>query len=349
MPPRKIKGHWYVDAWILVPGEGRQRLRKRSPVDTRKGAEAFERQLVEAALSTSTPSAPAPTVEAFAQEFLVWAANNNKFSEVESKESILRMHLIPAFGPLRLSEVTARGIEAYKATKRQAGLSPKTINNQLTVLKKMLAIALEWKLVDEAPEITWCKRPVQKFDFFSFDEAAALVEGADAGLARTMIFVALRTGLRLGELLALRWADVARGKVVVSAALVRGRLGSPKNGKQREVPLSPEAAQALEAWRKEAGGRRYVFSRDKAEPLSRGETKWPLYRACAGAGLRKVGWHVLRHTFASHLAMKGVPLKAVQELLGHSSIEMTMRYAHLSPAAKDSAVALLDGQHPGSR
>jgi site-specific recombinase XerD len=74
----------------------------------------------------------------------------------------------------------------------------------------------------------------------------------------------------------------------------------------------------------------------------KGQAKWPLWRACKKAGLRMIGWHVLRHTFASHLAMRGVPLKAVQELLGHATIEMTMRYAHLAPTVKREAVAQLD-------
>ena len=83
------------------------------------------------------------------------------------------------------------------------------------------------------------------------------------------------------------------------------------------------------------------------------ECKWPMWRACRRAGLRKITWHVLRHTFASHLVMKGVPLKAVQELMGHATIEMTLRYSHLSPEVGRGAVQLLDrhgnGHHPVSQ
>ena len=77
--------------------------------------------------------------------------------------------------------------------------------------------------------------------------------------------------------------------------------------------------------------------------LTKGDCKHPLWRASKRADLRRVGWHVLRHTFASHLVMRGVALKAVQELLGHASIEMTMRYAHLSPDVRRDAVQVLDG------
>ena len=90
--------------------------------------------------------------------------------------------------------------------------------------------------------------------------------------------------------------------------------------------------------------------------ITKNETKHPLFRACKRAGLRRVGWHVLRHTFASHLAMRGVPMRTIQELMGHSSLTMALRYAHLSPDVGRDAVAMLDapsgpkalGHHLGS-
>ena len=78
------------------------------------------------------------------------------------------------------------------------------------------------------------------------------------------------------------------------------------------------------------------------ELLGTVDTRLPLWRACKKAGLRQIGWHALRHTFASHLVMRGASIKAVQELLGHSSIQMTMRYAHLAPEVARDAVNLLD-------
>ncbi|HLL22876.1 MAG TPA: tyrosine-type recombinase/integrase [Kofleriaceae bacterium] len=86
-----------------------------------------------------------------------------------------------------------------------------------------------------------------------------------------------------------------------------------------------------------------VFCTMDGTMLTCGEMKWPLWRACKRAGLRRIGWHVLRHTFASHLAMRGAPLKAIQELLGHATITMTMRYAHLAPEIARDTVRLLDG------
>jgi len=76
--------------------------------------------------------------------------------------------------------------------------------------------------------------------------------------------------------------------------------------------------------------------------LTEGEVRHPLWRACKRAGLRQITWHVCRHSFASHLVMRGVPIRAVQELMGPSTILMTMRYAHLAPEVTREAVQLLD-------
>jgi site-specific recombinase XerD len=85
-----------------------------------------------------------------------------------------------------------------------------------------------------------------------------------------------------------------------------------------------------------------VFCTMDGRMLKYTELPHPLWRSCRKAGLRMIQWHSLRHTFASHLVMRGVPLKAVQELLGHSTIQMTMRYAHLAPQVTRDAVNLLD-------
>lgn len=144
----------------------------------------------------------------------------------------------------------------------------------------------------------------------------------------------------------LRWEDVdlKTGRLVVRQSISRGIVGTPKSGKFREVPLSEHAAAALKGERHLRGP--LVFCDQDGQPFTHTAAKWPLWRACRRAGLRLVQWHVLRHTFASHLVMRGVPLKAVQELLGHATIEMTMRYAHLSPCVRRDAVLSLDGAVP---
>jgi integrase len=228
------------------------------------------------------------------------------------------------------------------AKEKKPGLSKKTVNNHLTVLRRILVVAKKRGLLDGVPEIEWLRAPKPDFDFLDFDEADRLVKAAD-GEWRWMILIGLRTGLRQGELLALRWEDVdlKTGLLRVRQSVTRGHVTEPKSGKGRDVPLSDDAVVAFKTQRHLRGP--LVFCDQDGKMLVKTECKWPLWRACQRAGLRRISWHVLRHSFASHLAMRGVPLKVVQELLGHATMDMTMRYAHLSPNIPREAVKALDG------
>ena len=347
MTARRMNNGWYVDFWHTSADGPRQRIRRRSPVQTKRGAEEYERQLRGSLMQPSeAKKKEAPTLSVFSREFLEnYAVTNNKPSEVRMKRSIFKHHLLPAFGRTRIDEIGVRHIERYKAAKLKSGLSPKTVNNHLTILRRCLVVAHDWALLEHVPRVKWLKVPKPDFDFLDFEEAVRLVAAADYEWP-TMILTAVRTGLRQGELLALRWDDVdlQRSRLVVRRADWRGHIGPPKNGRTREVPLSPEAVAAL-------GGHRHlrgelVFCHSTGRAWTENELRRPLYRACKRAGIRRIGWHVLRHTFASHLVMRGVALKAVQELLGHATIEMTMRYAHLSPDVRNDAVRRLDQTGP---
>jgi integrase len=284
----------------------------------------------------------------------------NKPSWMNTKEIQLRMHILPALGDKRLDKIGYAEIEDFKiqlAGKKLANadrrkgrpedgkprtLSPKTINNCLTILRRMLAVARKRGLIAALPEVEWLRVPKPEFDFLTFEEADRLVAAVE-GEERTMILVALRTGLRFGELLGLRWQDVdlVAGRIVVRQSIVMGKVGTPKSGHAREVPLGEDVLKALKSHRHLRG--QLVFCDMGGNILTQGEPRYWIERACRKAQLRQVGWHVLRHTFASHLAMRGAPLKAIQELLGHATIQMTMRYAHLAPEVARDAVRLLDG------
>jgi integrase len=183
---------------------------------------------------------------------------------------------------------------------------------------------------------------VSEDEYLTFEEADRFLRAA-APEWRTFLVVALKTGLRVGELLALQWQDVdlVAGHLIVRRTLWNGQEGPPKGGRNRKVPLSDNALATLKAHRHLRGP--YVFCDDAGKRLSHSMVKDVVPSTCTRAKLSKrITTHGLRHTFASHLVMRGASLKAVQELLGHESIEMTLRYSHLTPDVKRDAVRLLD-------
>lgn len=339
-----------------------ERIRLAVPDDkqNRRAAEAWERSVLQDLRAGIDPRrrteemtrrSEVPNLSAFVDDYMA-AMNDNKPSTLEAKRSIITHHLVPFFGTMRLDAIGRRDLERFKAAKlrptkkEEKALSPTSVNNCLTVLRNMLDVAAQWEIIATAPRVKWMRVPKQRFRFLDFEEANRLVEATSADpLARAMIVLALNTGLRLGELLALRWdaVDLKAGRLHVREAVARGIVGTPKSGRNREVPLNDTAIAALRSWKHLRGP--LVFCTDEGRMLTKNEAKGPLARARRKAGIVELGWHDLRHSFASHLVMRGVPLKAVQELLGHATIEMTMRYAHLSPHVPRDAVRSLDRGH----
>ena len=141
----------------------------------------------------------------------------------------------------------------------------------------------------------------------------------------------MHTGLRQGELLGLQCADL-------DTRLHLAAVHHTKNGEPRHVPLNPVVEAAVASLPRYG---RTVLARPWGEPLSDTTLYHAFHRTCAAAGVADCTWHTLRHTFASHLVMAGVDLRTVQELLGHKTLSMTLRYAHLAPAHKAAAVEKL--------
>lgn len=339
MGVKKRHNKWWVDFSF----NGR-RHRRPSPINTRAGALAFETNL----RHKLARGEPADTEEkkpiTFTEFIPIWletyVKNNNKHSEIQTKSIILKLHLLPYFGRFRLEIIDSLGIEKYKAKKIEEGLHPKTINNHLTVLQKCLRSAMEWGLLKDFPVIKKLKTPPQEFDFLSVEEGTLLIDSAK-GIYRDMITVALGTGLRFGEIKALTWDDVdfAGGEIVVSRAFALGVLGSTKSNKIRRIPMTHAVYETLQRMKKKSG---YIFSDKYGNPVVHSTCINRLHGICKKTGLRKIGWHVLRHTFASHLAQSGANLMAVQNLLGHSDIRTTMRYAHINGAVLREAINILN-------
>ncbi|MAG12026.1 MAG: hypothetical protein CMI52_04465, partial [Parcubacteria group bacterium] len=120
--------------------------------------------------------------------------------------------------------------------------------------------------------------------------------------------------------------------------IVNGHMTTPKSGKNRDIPLNDEVLNALEQIEPQG---EYVFMTNKGTPIYDNRAHIAIKRICKAAGVRKITWHVLRHTFATNLSLAGVPLSVIKELLGHSTIRMTERYAHTTNQSLKDAVSML--------
>ena len=147
-------------------------------------------------------------------------------------------------------------------------------------------------------------------------------------------------------MLALEWRDVdlRQGQVCVRRSDWEGHITVPKGGRQRYVPLTIRLATALRAYRHLNSPR--VLCQPDGSPLTRKTVQSWMRRVTRRAGITNSGVHVLKHTFCSHLAMRGAPARAIQELAGHQDLSTTQRYMHLSPAAIEGAIRLLDQDKP---
>jgi integrase len=343
----RMQSSWQVHVCFPAPDGQVREIRRTSPVNTRRGAEEYERQLRTRLLNGSLEKASRPeadlTVAQFADRFLDWSAINNKPSTVYAKRIVVREHLLPAFGALRLDAVLFAAIETYKAKKLREKFSAKSINNHLAVLGKLLNLAAEMGEVEHVARVKGLRVEKSGFNFLDFEEAERFLGAAEPEWL-ALLLVALRTGLRVGELLALKWEDVDLkvGRLIVRRTLWNGQEGSPKSGRAREVPLGDEVLHALKEHRHL---RARVFCHEDGAPFTHSELKDVVPRTCRKAGLAKrLTMHDLRHTFASHLTMRGVTPVAVKELLGHADLTTTMRYAHLAPSITRDAVQLLNSR-----
>ena len=270
-------------------------------------------------------------------------ANRQKPSGIAAKETILNVHLVPLLGTKKLDAFTSEDIQRLKNQLRDR--APKTVNNVLTVLNMLLKKAVEWDVIDRVPcAIRLLPIPKPSAGFYDFAEYEQLVDTARSTDSNTYLIVLLGgdAGLRCGEMMALEWRDVdlQKRQICVERSEWKGHVTTPKSNRLRYVPLTARLAAALRSARHLRSAR--VLCQGDGSPLTQRFVQGLVQRAARRANLREVGVHRLRHTFCSHLAMRGAPARAIQELAGHQDLTTTQRYMHLSPAAIEGAIRLLE-------
>lgn len=356
MAVTKRGDRWYVAFRYNDPITGEPKRFRRT---TGAGATKADAKQLEAEwrLEMTSPPAPAaPEVKSaafsgFAHHWhQVHVLANCKPSTQRSYHTVMRMHLVPHFGDRDLRTIDAEAIEAFKAAQLKAGSKPKSVNNRLGVLGRLFHDAHRWKYCEHNPceDVQPVSTGIKTFRFWTREQSDRFLKAIEEAEPRwhALFAVALLSGLRQGEILGLDWdaVDLTAGILYVRQSWTEGKLGTPKSGLNREVPMPSRLADILRRHPRRIDTD-IVFPR--AEPhegtlrLSQPCLWKPFHRGVRRAGIPKIGFHDLRHSYASQLVMAGVPLKAVQEYLGHADLTTTMRYAHLSPTARASYVEVL--------
>ena len=250
------------------------------------------------------------------------------------------------FGGRLMSDISPKDIWGYQTKRKQDGVKPVTINRELAFLSTAINFAnrhWEWDLSNPVTGRNLSNVGSARTRWLTREEANRLLEAASsepkAPHLSDFIRLALYTGARRGELLGLEWSRVDLRANLIHLEAIHTKTGTP-----RAIPLCKEARQAL------IGRQRFrasfcpdapfVFVNREGCPIR--SIRKSFSTACRRADITDFRIHDLRHTFASWLVTEGVPLLEVSRLLGHSTVKMTERYAHLAPDSLESAVSLLD-------
>jgi len=377
--------------WFIFVNHKGKRFAKRVGTDKRVAnqiAKEVERQLAKGDLGLLPKDEPKmPTFATYATGYLKNAAQTLKYSTWKDYSGTLRKHLTTPLGALPIDQVTRRHVKDLAFALRHGGLKPKTVRKIIGTLSVILGEACDDGLLSANPALQ-LKKVYRSEEFkgvarhinpLTHDELAHLLDTADthtierAGKVvhpyqphRLFLLLLARTGVRLGEALAIKWGDIDLhgGFLEVQRNLVRGRVTTPKSGKARRVELSEQLRTTLALARQEQFGKVVALNADvQAErdaaagvadtwvfPDATGDPMDPdNFRARVWdplltiAKLRKVRLHDLRHTYASLLLQDGTELLYVSQQLGHHSPAFTLAiYAHLLPKDRRGAVNRLD-------
>ncbi len=272
----------------------------------------------------------------FEQDFLCYAASSYSVGTLDIYRRTLAQ-LRALIGDVWLSTITPKHIDLYK-TERLKSIAPVTLNIELRTLRAAFSTALRWKYLETNPSkgVKLVQVPEQTPTFFTREDFDKLVSLIKEHWLREIVFFAVLTGLRRGEIVNLKWSDVDLDRRLIhiqSSLKFRTKLG-----KRRTVPLNDVAAQLLQSKYGKSTSE-YVFTlndRKISENWISHKFKYYIYEAKLNN--YALHFHSLRHTFATWLVQEGVSIYEVQKLLGHSSISVTQIYSHLAASELHSAV-----------
>ena len=270
-----------------------------------------------------------------AEEYIRWAQRQRSFT---GKLGIINQ-LVNTFGQYPLRYFNTKLLEQYQTERLQRGNKPSTVNRHIATLKHMFTKAVDWDMVEEGilkrvRKVKLLEESNKRLRYLSKEECQALINFCAPHL-KPIVITALNTGMRKGEILNLKWdsVDLRQGFILLEEK-------DTKNAERKEIPINETLRQTLQGLIRRLDIPYVFYGPETGKPYK--EVKTSFKTALRKARIRDFRFHDLRHTFASHLIMAGIDLTTVKELLGHKTITMTLRYAHLAPSHKVRAVDILD-------
>ena len=281
------------------------------------------------------------------EDAVVQLGSGDRPGSVETYGSKLRTHLIPAFGRKRLNEITRWDIQNFLTDKLRHGYSGAHVHGMKTTLSKVMQTAVEWRFINENPTCGCrvARQALVKQRVFLHAQQVQRLCNALSEPCRSVVVVAVLTGLRIGEILALRWGrvDLLHSVIAVEESY-SGRFGPPKTqSSRRTVPIGSALHALLQNQQtrcRRTGESDLVFATCKGTPLSpknlRNRVLEPTRKRL---GLPKLSWHTFRYTHATWLSEAQVPARIAQSILGHSDVSMTLNiYTQVVPESQRIAL-----------
>ena len=265
----------------------------------------------------------------------------------------IRCHLLPTFGAWRIKDITKAEVQRFLGGKRKQGFSGSSVHGMRTALGKVLQAAVDWNYLDQNPArgIRLGDRAPAKERVYLLPEQLSPLLNSLPDPCRRLVVIAVLTGLRIGELLALRWkyVDFVHDVIHVRETVHEGQFGSPKTkSSRRDVPMSQPVRGALITQRSgltSADAENLVFTSRNGAPINpKNLLRRVLQPTCRELNLPVISWHSFRHTHATLLGEVGESLRTAQAILGHSDLKTTLNiYTHAIPESQKRAVAKVAG------
>jgi len=370
---QKVKGKgkpW----WVFVSHGGKRTSRK---VGDKKAAENVAsgiRAKIRLGEFSFEEEKPVPTFKEYAKSWIeITVPATCKASTVRDYKDILRLHVLPGFGDLKITNITRGKVKTFLLEKLNGGCATSTVAHYRNCVSGIFNLALDDEIIQANPAKQLGKGFLKAKDLkeeinpLASDELNHLLKSVSEHFPGhyTLFLLLARTGLRIGETLALQWDDLNFNErfIEVKRSYVRGRISTPKNGKTRRVDMSLQLAESLKAHKRcfvpklvkpdTDDDPQYVFTNTEGGLIDVSNWRRRVFKkAIEKAEMREIRIHDLRHTYATLRISKGDNIADVSNQLGHHSVKFTWDvYYHWMPGKKKSEVDGLDDpslKHPNA-